>query len=228
MSAAGIESSWRAETVALDVAEAHAADLTGPGAARFVRVHRIERPALVLGSAQPDTHVDRAAVEAAGIDVVRRRSGGGAVLLVPGDVVWLDVVIPADDPLWHDDVGKAFGWVGAAWVRALAALGVDGGVVHEGAMWCTPWSPYVCFAGLGPGEVTVDGYKVVGVSQRRTRHAARFQCAALLRWDAVGILRLLALPGDQRAAAEWELAHAARGLDVDHDRVVDAFVAALP
>ena len=228
MSAAAVGSSWRVESVALDVADAHAADLTGPGATRLVRVHRIERPALVLGSTQPDEHVDRDAAAAAGVDIVRRRSGGGAVLLVPGDVVWLDVVVPAGDVLWHDDVGRAFGWVGETWVRALAAVGVGGGEVHEGALRCTAWSSHVCFAGLGPGEVTVDGFKVVGISQRRTRHAARFQCAALLRWDVVGILRLLALPEDQRADAELVLADAARGLGVEHDRLVDAFLRALP
>lgn len=228
MSTADRGGGWRVETVALDAAEAHAADLTGPDATRLVRVHRIERPALVLGSAQPDAHVDRAAVGAAGIDVVRRRSGGGAVLLVPGDVVWLDVVIPASDALWHDDVGRAFGWVGAAWVRALDALGIRGALVHEGALRTTAWSSYICFAGLGAGEVTLDGFKVVGISQRRTRHAARFQCAALLRWDAVGILRLLALPDEERAVAARELAAAARGLGVDHDRLVDAFLHALP
>jgi lipoate-protein ligase A len=48
----------------------------------------------------------------------------------------------------------------------------------------TEWSELVCFAGLGPGEVTVGGRKVVGISQRRTRDAARFQCVAYETWDA--------------------------------------------
>ena len=34
------------------------------------------------------------ACAAPGVEVVRRRSGGGAVLLVPGEVVWFDVVVP--------------------------------------------------------------------------------------------------------------------------------------
>src|SRR5947207_41753 len=63
----------------------------------------VERPAIVLGSAQRDDGL----VVGPGVDVVRRRSGGGAVLLVPGDVVWADVTIPAGDPLWETDVGRA-------------------------------------------------------------------------------------------------------------------------
>ncbi|HEX6785774.1 MAG TPA: hypothetical protein VF076_01140, partial [Acidimicrobiales bacterium] len=58
----------------------------------------------------------------------------------------------------------------------------------------TPWSPLVCFSGLGPGEVHAGGRKVVGISQRRTRGWARFQCAAYLRWDPDALVALLAPP----------------------------------
>ncbi len=40
----------------------------------------------------------------------------------------------------------------------------------------------VCFAGLGSGEVTIGGAKAVGLSQRRTRTGARFQCTCYRRW----------------------------------------------
>ena len=56
--------------------------------------HDVAGPALVLGSSQPDSTIDLDACSRAGIEVVRRRSGGGAVLLVPGEVVWLDVIVP--------------------------------------------------------------------------------------------------------------------------------------
>ena len=126
---------------------------------RAVWWFEVERPALVLGSAQADAVVDRAAASAAGVDVVRRRSGGGAVLLTPGDVTWLDVVIPSDDRLWDDDVGRAFHWLGEAWAAALAAVGISSVAVHRGALRRGPWSDLVCFAGLGPGEVMVAGRK---------------------------------------------------------------------
>ena len=163
----------------------------------------------------------------AGVDVVRRRSGGGAVLVVPGDLLWVDVVVPAGDPLWEADVGRAFHWLGEVWAGALAELGVDG-VVHRGGLVASRWSGRVCFAGLGPGEVTVaGGAKLVGIAQRRTREAARFQCAALGRWDPAALVELLALAPEERTDATAELAAVATGVGVGLDQLLDAFLAGL-
>ena len=176
-------------------------------------VHAVDQPALVLGSGQSMDVVDAAAATAEGVEVVRRRSGGGAVLLQPEAVLWVDVVLPRGHPLWDDDVAVASHWLGAAWARALAGVGVAG-EVHRGPLVRGPWSDRVCFAGLGPGEVTVEGRKVVGISQRRTRSWARFQCAALTIWDPVAIVRLLALDDETRAAAATALSEVAVGTGV--------------
>jgi lipoate-protein ligase A len=155
----------------------------------------VERPAIALGSRQTADVLDATAVASAGIEVVHRRSGGGAVLLVPGAVTWLDVVVPAGHPTWRDDVGASMAVIGDAWASIVEPLGV-GGVfeVHRGPMVRTPWSDLVCFDGLGPGEVTVDGAKLVGISQRRTRTAARFQCVAYVEHDPTVLPGLLAAP----------------------------------
>jgi lipoate-protein ligase A len=147
--------------------------------------------ALVLGSTQPW-------VDAAGsVPVARRRSGGGAVLVGPGHVVWVDVFVPRGHAVWDDDVGRAFWWLGDAWAGALGALGVVGLAgrveVHRGPLVTTQWSGAVCFAGLGPGEVTIDGAKTVGMAQRRTRDGALFQCAVALDWQPERMAALLAL-----------------------------------
>jgi lipoate-protein ligase A len=186
----------------------------------------VDRPALVLGSTQGDIVVDHGACARAGVEVVWRHSGGGAVLLVPGEVVWLDVILPASDPRWSDDVGRATWWLGQAWADALASLGHPGGQVHRGPMVASAWSRLVCFAGLGPGEVTIAGRKAVGISQRRTRGVARFQCALHRRWDPAALLGLLApsaLPPDDPA----ELAGAVAAFDVAPDALRDALLAAL-
>jgi lipoate-protein ligase A len=154
----------------------------------------VDEPALVLGSTQPDVPVR-------GVPVVRRRSGGGAVLVGPGLVAWVDVFVPTGHPLWEDDVGRAFWWLGEAWAAALSSLGGGLGlaappVVHRGPLMTTPWSRDVCFAGLGPGEVTVDGGKAVGMAQRRSREGALFQCALALSWDPARYAQLLALGPD--------------------------------
>jgi lipoate---protein ligase len=113
------------------------------------------------------------------------------VLLDPGAVLWVDVELPRDDPLWDDDLGRAAWWVGELFAAALGA-----GDVHRGALHRGRWGELVCFAGLGPGEVTVDGAKVVGISQRRTRAGARFQCAVPRRWEPERLAGLLAVDVD--------------------------------
>jgi len=153
---------------------------------------RVERPALVLGSRQPLVSVD-------GLEVVRRRSGGGAVYVEPGGTLWVDVVVPSDHPLWEHDVGRAVHWLGDVWA---AALGDPAATVHRGAMVRSALSDTVCFAGLGPGEVTIGGRKAVGISQRRTREAARFQCVAYERWDPEPLRRALGLDDDLTGLGE--------------------------
>jgi hypothetical protein len=112
-------------------------------------------------------------------------------------------------------VARAFLWLGRAWAAALADVGVAA-QVHEGGLCTTPWSRLVCFGGLGTGEV-VDGSgaKLVGLSQRRTREGARFQCAALGRWDPERLVALLALSSAERTDAASALAGAARAVSVD-------------
>lgn len=172
-----------------------------------------DRPAVVLGSTQPREIIDADAARHADVEVVRRRSGGGAVHLIPGAVTWVDVVLPADDPRWVSDIGRSFHWLGDVWVDVLVDLGVDGAVVHRGPLVRSRWSPLVCFAGLGPGEVTVGGRKVVGMAQRRTRSWARFQCALVHQWNPDGLVDLLALEPRDREAARFALADVAVGID---------------
>jgi lipoate---protein ligase len=182
-----------------------------------------ESVALVLGSSQPDEVVDHAACENAGVELVRRRSGGGAVLLVPGAVVWVDLLLPASDPRWDADVGRASWWVGEAWAGAVTAAGGPGGlVVHRGPMVRTEWSSLACFAGVGPGEVLDDrGRKVVGISQRRTREMARFQCSLHLQHQGWELASLLALGGGDRASLAARLDAAVAPVAVDPERLVD-------
>lgn len=194
----------------------------------------VDRPALVLGSTQPEETVDRSACEAAGVDVVRRRSGGGSVLMLPGEMVWLDVVVGRDDPLWDDDIGRATWWLGEVWRTALAGLGAPEPVVHQGAMVANAWSKTVCFAGLGPGEVTVGRAKLLGLSQRRTRSWARLQCGVHLRWRPDVVASLLAplpsplsSPLSSRPSSD-DLAPLVAAIDAPVSAIEAAVEAALP
>ena len=204
------------------------ADLAGGDHGRHLRVLEATEPALVLGSAQHLDDVDAAAARRAGVEVVRRRSGGGAVLVGPGQVLWVDLVIPAGDPLWDRDVTRAAWWVGDAWAAALDSAGLGPTTVWKSGMKTSRWSTRICFSGIGPGEVLVGGQKVVGLSQRRTRHGALFQTAALLTWDPESVVGLLKLDQEEAAAATSAMAHSARGLGPERaGAILDGFQRAL-
>jgi lipoate-protein ligase A len=188
--------------------------------------HDITRPALVLGSSQDEAVADRGRCDAAGVEVVRRRSGGGAVLLIPGEVTWIDVIVPVGSAGWSDDVHTPMVWLGRHLAAAIVAEADPGRevTVHEGAMRSTESSALVCFDGVGAGEVLVDGHKLVGISQRRTRHAARLQCCWYSHYDPARLVELLVpdlRPDLVRLAPVATMSTAAS------DAVIDLLLAAL-
>lgn len=157
----------------------------------WLLVCEVSRPAVVLGSRQDSSVLDLDACERGGYDVVRRRSGGGVVVLRPGEVIWIDIVAPRGAPGVPDDIRGSMEWAGERWAAALATGGLE---VHRGGMLATPWSGLLCFAGLGPGEVLDGDRKLVGLSQRRTRHGARIQGLVHRRVRTDDDLALLAGP----------------------------------
>jgi lipoate-protein ligase A len=143
----------------------------------------INQPAVVLGSSQQEKSIDTDALIKNDYDVVKRRTGGGAVL-VDGTALWIDVTLPRSHRWWDDDVSKSMLWLGQAWAAVLSELSPSNTFeVHRGAMVRTSLSNDICFAGLAPGEVTVNGKKIVGISQRRSREGARFQCVMYSSWS---------------------------------------------
>ncbi|MBX3313633.1 MAG: lipoate--protein ligase family protein [Actinobacteria bacterium] len=218
---------WGIERHVGSAAAFHARTVPSP-ARRTVWWFEVAQPAVALGSTQSLEVVDEELAKEAGVDVVRRRSGGGAVWLEPDGVTWVDVLLPAGDPHWSDDVGRSALWLGRIWADVLTDVGVCGATVHTGPLARTEDSGLVCFAGLAPGEVVVRGRKVVGVSQRRTRDAARFQCAVLHRWDPTPLVDVLALDEGERAALGHRLADVATGIGrVAPATVVATFLARL-
>jgi lipoate-protein ligase A len=196
------------------------------GTVRTVRLLEVHTSTLVLGSSQADAVVDTEGASRAGLDVARRRSGGGAVLLVPGDHVWIDFWVPRGDELWHDDIVRAADWVGDTWVQALKQCCVADLEVHRGGLEARRWSELVCFTGLGPGEVTAGRHKYVGVSQRRTREWIRVQTMVHRRFRADLTVAGLRLSAEQRRAAALELARVV-GV-VGEAPVTESVLASLP
>jgi len=167
---------------------------------------------LVLGSTQATELVAPFEMRQRGVQLARRRGGGGAVYLEPDRQLWLDAWIPRDDPLWGVDVSVAAEWVGAWWLDALTRQGQHGFDVHTGRSVPGDLGELVCFAGRGPGEVFQGVRKVVGLSQWRAREGALFSSCAYLQWDPVPLLEVLYLDEHARSELAGDLMEVAVGL----------------
>ena len=163
--------------------EFHAPDLLADGRPGVVVCEPTARPC-VLGSAAVVGVVDVDACRRAGVDIVKRRSGGGAVLVQPGEMSWFDVVVPAG--------GGASSVAGMSALDALAGAHVVAALTgcrrgrRRGARRAdaqAAWSATGCFAGLGPGEVVLGRAASWWASASDgTRDGARFQCIVHVRW----------------------------------------------
>jgi lipoate-protein ligase A len=210
-----------------DAASLHAIDpfADGPPAAPEVWWCDPTEPAIVLGSRQRPSLLRHPAVldgTGRGWPVVRRRSGGGIVIVDPARLVWLDLIVPHG--VAPDDVRGAMEWAGERWRRALVGRRPDLAPVlsvHHGGMQLSAWSDVLCFAGLGPGEVSLSGSKLVGLSQRRTSRGLRIQGLMYRRplpYDIATVLADLPPVGDRPPIA---------ALDVDPAALAAALAAAV-
>lgn len=205
-------------------AELHALAFPETDAAQVWVLHP-SGPAIVMGSAQkPEAFVGD--FDGAGVELAPRRSGGGAVFIDPDATVWVDVLAPRGSRWWSDDLAQTFLAVGHAWNRALAACGVEGAVFADAPAKVAE-ARLACWAGLGWGEVTVEGVKIVGLSQRRTRWGARIQGMAVIDGGAGQVADWLDVDAPLRA--DIRAAVGAHELPVDRDRleaaVIDALIA---
>lgn len=188
-----------------------------------VEVYEIAQPTLMLGSSQSEDAADRERCLADEVEVVKRRSGGGAVFLEPGGCIWIDVLVPRAHPRWQDDVGTAGHWLGEAWIAALAQCGVASNL-HGGSLEKTRWGRLICFGALGPGEVMLHGRKLVGVAQRRSLPGARMQCLVLDRWNPADVAERLLMSPEDRTEALRDLADVAVGSPVPLEDLSAAFL----
>lgn len=218
-------SSWKLYTEHVSAGEQHGRDLV---AERAVWDVRITQKAMVLGSRQDESLLNSELCSRDEIEVVRRRSGGGIVFLAPGEHLWLDVVVPRGDVLWSDDVAQASWWLGDVWVKTLNALDENNVSVHHESLSSDAWGDLLCFAGVGPGEVVriedESPSKLVGISQRRTRDYARFQCTIYTKWNPHDVeMYVVNTPGNLS-----EIAHRVAVVQAGQQAIVDTFVSHLP
>jgi len=171
--------------------------LRAQGGARSVR----DEAALVLGSGQRPPE-DWSPPD--GLPLVRRGTGGGAVLC-DEHYLMLDIALPPGDPRILDDVTESYRWLAERLVAALGRLGLDDlSLVDPCALRLLDASAReaastACFAGLGPYELLdAGGGKLVGLAQRRRRGGVLLQAAAYLGGDRGELADLLWIPAGER------------------------------
>ena len=200
--------------------------------------HWTHIPTLVIGAGQSRHEVDLEACARAGIEIVKRGSGGTAVY-ADSQLLGLDIALPPGHSLAGMDVVESYRWLGEAWLRALRLLGVNGRLVSIQEARALKHSRdrldeilrLACFGSLAPYEVAVGNRKLVGLSQIRRGRRVLFQCGVYQRFDAALVTGLLR--GSARAVATRQLdslatsLHAASGRDIGRQEVMDAFLSAL-
>jgi lipoate-protein ligase A len=133
-----------------------------------LRIFAWAPPTISLGYGQPlDGRIDLDAAKRMSIDLVRRPTGGSAVLHEGPDLeLTYSVAAAAGDFPGADGLLATYRWIGAALEAGLRQLGADAAMVPV-----QPSSPAAmpafCFARTGSHELEAAGRKLVGSAQRR-------------------------------------------------------------
>ena len=131
-----------------------------------LRIYRWSRPTVSLGRNEPaSARYDPAAGRTAGIDFVRRPTGGRAVL--HDRELTYAAVLPLKT---LGGLRATYGLINRGLVEALCSLGVPA-VMAEGRGSPAGLGAGPCFDVSAPGEVTVAGRKLVGSAQARLEGA---------------------------------------------------------
>lgn len=151
-----------ARNLATDQAVAeHVRDGASPPTLRF---YTWRPAALSLGFGQPLTVVDVDLARRSGIDLVRRPTGGQAIL--HNDELTYAVMLPRTHALAAGGVLKSYERLSAGFKRGFAALGLDARQ--------RDWQPagsdgagLLCFASPSTHELSAQGVKIMGSAQTR-------------------------------------------------------------
>ena len=148
-----------------------------------VRLYGWHPPCLSLGRHQGIEAADLEFCRAEGIDVVRRPTGGRA-LLHHFELTYAVIAHLTEGPLPRG-LQEAYRAICAVLVRAMRTLGIDaeltGGEVN--LQLPNPKTTIPCFEAPAGGEVVVRGRKLVGSAMRAHAGAILQHGAILLDWD---------------------------------------------
>lgn len=151
-----------AANMAMDqaIAEACAAGTSKP----TLRFYRWDPPAISLGRHQSLSDVDRSAVQECGYDIVRRPTGGRAILHT--DELTYSVAAPECEARVQGSVMDAYLRLSNALLTGLKDLGLDADKA-AGNVRAGPDVSAACFEVPSAYEITAGGRKLLGSAQSR-------------------------------------------------------------
>jgi lipoate-protein ligase A len=157
-------------------------------------------PAVSVGYGQTlEAGIDLAACARLGLELVRRPTGGSAILHEgPAAELTYSVVARADDFAGADDLLETYRVLGAGLAAGLARLGLRAEVVPRLRRRSVA-DPAFCFARTGSYEIAVGGKKVVGSAQRRQGRAFLQHGSVLLDADPARLAAVFPGAGDPLA-----------------------------
>ncbi|MCZ6528824.1 MAG: biotin/lipoate A/B protein ligase family protein [Chloroflexi bacterium] len=129
-----------------------------------LRFYAWDPPCLSLGYAQTVNDADQAAIELEGWDLVRRPTGGRAILHT--DELTYSISAQVDHPLFANGVLASYERISVALMAGLEAMGIEPELRMADPPALGNGSP-VCFQNPGAFEITVEGKKLVGSAQLR-------------------------------------------------------------
>ncbi len=160
-----------------------------------LRLYAWQPACLSLGYAQPAADVDLDAINSRGWTLVRRPTGGRAILHT--DELTYSVIGPTSDPRLAGGVLESYRRLSQALLQALILLGVPAQADKEYAMppSASPNGP-VCFEVPSNYEITVNGKKLIGSAQARRREGVLQHGSLPLTGDLARITLGLRFPDE--------------------------------
>jgi lipoate-protein ligase A len=133
-----------------------------------LRLYAWEPPCLSLGYAQPISDVDQEALQAYGWDLVRRPTGGRAILHT--DELTYSIIGRQDDPRLSGSVIESYQRLSQALLLALTLLGIAATAEANPRLpaGSDPKGP-VCFEVPSTYEITYAHRKIIGSAQARRK-----------------------------------------------------------
>jgi len=161
-----------------------------------VRLYAWDPPCISLGFAQKFADVDLPALYQAKWDVVRRVTGGRAILHT--DELTYSVIGPLREPRLYGTILESYARLATALLAALQRLGLPAVSQSKYAPQpgTDPQGP-VCFEVPSNYEITVHGKKLIGSAQARRKEGVLQHGSLPLSGDLTRITRVLVYPNPE-------------------------------